>query len=121
MIVYILEQLQAEVSTANATTGRNLPRDIQLPTKGNEKMRKRRGVSAIECSFNLEVRSQLDELIARMFYTVGLPFNLARNPYFRKAFMFAANRPIGGYVPPSYNKLRTTLLVQEKTHVERML
>jgi len=121
VIVYILEQLQAEVSTANATTGRNLPRDIQLPTKGNEKMRKRRGVSAIECSFNLEVRSQLDELIARMFYTAGLPFNLACNPYFRKAFMFAANRPIGGYVPPSYNKLRTTLLVQEKTHVERML
>ncbi|ONM32168.1 hAT transposon superfamily protein [Zea mays] len=56
-----------------------------------------------------------------MFYTGGLPFNLARNPYFRNAFMFATNNPIGGYVPPSYKKLRTTLLVQERTHVERML
>lgn len=35
--------------------------------------------------------------------------------------MFAANTPLGGYVPPGYNKLRTTLLLQEKTHVERML
>eukprot|EP00267_Zea_mays_P045970 XP_020398306.1 uncharacterized protein LOC103634671 [Zea mays] len=34
--------------------------------------------------------------------------------------MFAANNPIGGYVPPSY-KLRTSILMQERTHVERML
>ena len=119
--VHVLEQLQAEISAANAAAGRAMPRDIPLPTERNEKMRKRKGVSAIESSFNLEVRSQLDELIARMFYTAGLPFNLARNPYFRKAFIFAANHPIGGYVPPSYNKLRTTLLVQEKTNVERLM
>jgi hypothetical protein len=35
--------------------------------------------------------------------------------------MFAANGKLAGYVPPSYNKIRTSLLVQEKTHVERML
>ncbi|ONM32516.1 hAT transposon superfamily protein [Zea mays] len=118
--VHVLEQLKAEVAAASVVANRTLPRDIPLPVEGNEK-RKRRGVSAIESSFNLDVRRQLDELIARMFYTGGLPFNLARNPYFRKAFMFATNNPIGGYVPPSYNKLRTTLLVQERTHVERML
>lgn len=28
---------------------------------------------------------------------------------------------LGGYVPPGYNKLRTTLLQQEKTHVMRLL
>jgi hypothetical protein len=118
--VHVLEQLKAKVVAASVVANRTLPRDIPLPVEGNEK-RKRRGVSAIESSFNLDVRRQLDELIARMFYTGGLPFNLARNPYFRKAFMFATNNPIGGYVPPSYNKLRTTLLVQERTHVERML
>ncbi|ONM59727.1 hAT transposon superfamily protein [Zea mays] len=117
--VHVLEQLKAEVAAASAVADRTMPRDIPLPVEGNEK-RKRRGVSAIESSFNLDVRRQLDELIARMFYTGGLLFNLARNPYFRKAFMFATNNPIGGYVPPSY-KLRTTLLVQERTHVERML
>ncbi|AQK58065.1 hAT transposon superfamily protein [Zea mays] len=118
--IHVLEQLKAEVTAASVVANRTLPRDIPLPVEGNEK-RKRRGVSAIESSFNLDVRRQLDELIARMFYTGGLPFNLARNPYFRKAFMFATNNPVGGYVPPSYNKLRTTLLVQERTHVERML
>ncbi|XP_044482007.1 uncharacterized protein LOC123208540 [Mangifera indica] len=56
-----------------------------------------------------------------MFYTGGLPFNFARNPNYISAFSFAANHSLGGYVPPGYNKLRTTLLQQEKTNVERLL
>jgi hypothetical protein len=106
--VHVFEQLKVEVAAASVVADRTMPRDIPLPVEGNEK-RKRRGVLAIESSFNLDVWRQLDELTTRMFYTGGLPFNLARNPYFRKAFMFVANNPIGGYVPPSYNKLRTTL------------
>lgn len=51
----------------------------------------------------------------------GIPFNVARNPYFRKAFQFACNNQLGGYTPPNFNKLRTTLLVQERTNVERLL
>jgi hypothetical protein len=86
-------------------------------------MRKRRGVSAIESSFNSEVCNQFDELIARMFYTADLPFNLARNTYFRKAVMFAANCSIGWYTALGYNKLRTTPCAREDTcpQVERML
>ncbi|PWZ11234.1 hypothetical protein Zm00014a_037905 [Zea mays] len=90
--VHVLDQLKAEVAAASAVADRTMPRDIPLPVEGKEKKR-RRGVSAIESSFNLDVR---------------------------QAFMFAANNPIGGYVPPSY-KLRTTILMQERTHVERML
>ncbi|KAL5659426.1 hypothetical protein ACJX0J_032589 [Zea mays] len=88
--VHVLEQLKAEVAAASAVADRTMPRDIPLPVEGNEK-RKRRGVSAIESSFNLDVRRQLDELIARMFYTGGLLFNLARNPYFRKAFIIVSD------------------------------
>ncbi|XP_062206144.1 uncharacterized protein LOC133908024 [Phragmites australis] len=62
-----------------------------------------------------------DALIARMFYTSGLPFNLARNPNYLAAFTFLANNDLGGYVPPGYNKLRTTLLQLEKDNVERLL
>jgi hypothetical protein len=71
----------------------------------------------------MEERNKLDAMIARMFYTAGIPFSLARNPWFRKAFTFAANKSnhLAGYVPPSYNKIRTTLLVQERTHVEKLL
>jgi len=62
-----------------------------------------------------------DAIIARMFYTGGIPFNLARNPNYRSSYNFVANHDMGGYVPPGINKLRTTLLQQEKANVERLL
>jgi len=61
-------------------------------------------------AYDMQSRAQLDAEIVRMFYTGGLPFNLARNPYYLSSYSFAANHPLGGYVPPGYNKLRTTLL-----------
>jgi len=57
-----------------------------------------------------------------MFYSFGLPFHLARNiPYYRRAFTFAANNYISGYQPQGYNKLRTSLLADERRHVENLL
>ena len=35
--------------------------------------------------------------------------------------MFAANNNLGGYSPPSYNKLQINLLMLEKNHVEILL
>ncbi|KAK9028248.1 hypothetical protein V6N11_068056 [Hibiscus sabdariffa] len=49
----------------------------------------------------MNVRTQLDEEIARMFYADGLPFNLARNPHYQRAFTFATTHDIAGYVPLS--------------------
>ncbi|CAF1700280.1 unnamed protein product [Brassica napus] len=51
----------------------------------------------------------------------GVPFNLARNPSYHRSYQFAAASKLDGYVPPSYNKLRTTLLQQEKNNVEKLL
>ncbi|CAN7119656.1 unnamed protein product [Brassica rapa subsp. narinosa] len=56
-----------------------------------------------------------------MFYSGGLPFNLARNPHYHRSYQFAAENKIDGYVPPGYNKLRTTLLQKERNNVERLL
>ena len=56
-----------------------------------------------------------------MFYTGGLPFNFARNAYYRSSYAYAATHNILGYLPPGYNALRTTLLQKERTHVERLL
>lgn len=36
-------------------------------------------------------------------------------------YTFAANHSLGGYVPPAYYKLRTTLLNQERANVGRLL
>src|ERR1044072_4995672 len=63
----------------------------------------------------------LDYEIARMFYSAGLPFHLARNTHYMKAFSFACNNSIVGYQPPGYNKLRTTLFKNERKHVEKLL
>ncbi|KHN08416.1 hypothetical protein glysoja_043955, partial [Glycine soja] len=82
---------------------------------------KKRKTSTAENDFNLQARETLDHEIARMFYSSGLPFHLARNPHYRKAFAYAANNQISGYQPPGYNKLRTTLLQNERRHVENLL
>ncbi|XP_012831558.1 PREDICTED: uncharacterized protein LOC105952541 [Erythranthe guttata] len=117
------------------------PKNVSLPTTGNTTImsslsggrseqntfnvlkRQKAGDrdNPIAEAFDANVRNQLDAEIARMFYTAGLPFNFARNPYYVSAFLFACNHSIPGYLPPGYNKLRTTLLEQEKTHVERLL
>ncbi|GAV70893.1 LOW QUALITY PROTEIN: DUF659 domain-containing protein, partial [Cephalotus follicularis] len=76
--------------------------------------------SAIEKAFNKSEREHLDYEIARMFYSAGLPFNLARNPYFQYAFTYASNHNIAGYWPPGYNLLRTTLLQKEKANIDRL-
>ncbi|CAH9062954.1 unnamed protein product [Cuscuta europaea] len=77
--------------------------------------------SPISKAFDLQTRNQLDEEIVRMFFTGGIPFNFARNPYYISSYTFAANHNLGGYIPPGYNKLRTTLLQREKAHVKMSL
>ncbi|KAL4579539.1 hypothetical protein LXL04_015689 [Taraxacum kok-saghyz] len=97
-------------------------KEVQLPCEAGGRFKKRKGISTpIEKAFGVEIRDQLDQEIARMFYTGGLPFNLARNPNYVRAFQFAATNKIDGYVPPGYNKLRTTLLQKEKDHVHKLL
>ncbi|XP_050386307.1 uncharacterized protein LOC126802680 [Argentina anserina] len=54
-----------------------------------------------------------------MFYTGGLPFNLARNPHYRNSYIRASTLP--SYVPPGYNAIRTTLLAKEKANIEKHL
>jgi len=67
-------------------------------------------------------RDTLDCEIARMFYFSGLPFNLARSPYYKSAFSYVVNTyNLSGYVTPTYNKLRGPLLSKEISHVESLL
>ncbi|KAL4611970.1 hypothetical protein ACB092_08G164500 [Castanea dentata] len=85
---------------------------------------KRRKVAVnntLEKAYQNNARHELDSRIARMFYTGGLPFNFARNPYYRNSYAYAATHSIPGYVPLEYNALRTTLLQKERAHVEGLL
>ncbi|XP_075663270.1 uncharacterized protein LOC142632827 [Castanea sativa] len=93
--------------------------DNTNPFDGN----KRRKVvnPTVEKLFKNNARHELDSQIARMFYTGGISFNFARNPYYRSSYSYAATHSIPGYVPPGYNALRTTLLQREKAHIYRLL
>jgi hypothetical protein len=83
--------------------------------------RKLTGKSPLEMAFNNGCKEHLTSLIARMFYSGGIPFHFARNPHYVNSYKYAANNVITGYVPPGYNALRTTLLQKERANVERML
>ncbi|KAG5556173.1 hypothetical protein RHGRI_006710 [Rhododendron griersonianum] len=121
---------------AKARMKENAPKKVPLPPstrssgfvlEGYETKKQRTSgsksetISPVEKAFDRGKRDQLHAEIARMFYSGGVPFNLARNPYYVSSYQFAANNPLSGYIPPGYNLLRTTLLQQEKTNVERLL
>ena len=97
-----------------------LPTDKRTPTPPTLPP-KRRKSSNIESAFNIEDMNHLRAEIARMFYSTSLSFHLARNPYFVSSYSFAANCNLSGFLPPSYNALRTSLLQQERSHIERLL
>ncbi|XP_062196874.1 uncharacterized protein LOC133899819 [Phragmites australis] len=69
----------------------------------------------------MDQRKHMDALIARAFYSGGICFNFARNPYIQEAFTYACSNDLKGYKMPGYNKLRTTLLKQERAHIDTLL
>ncbi|CAH9050321.1 unnamed protein product [Cuscuta europaea] len=122
-----MKKLEEEVENKRKDAA---PKDIPLPSGGTQmdwtsnisfSNKRKSSMGPLEKAFDVDGRAKLDEEIARMFFTGGFPFNLTRNPYYVRAFSFAANHNLSGYVPPGYNKLRTTLLQQEKANVERLL
>ncbi|XP_020246384.1 uncharacterized protein LOC109824246 [Asparagus officinalis] len=105
-----------------AKKGKSVPLPTSTTTIIKEIAKKRRSVgNTLEQSFNRGARNHLHGLIARIFFTGGLSFNLARNPYFIEAFKYATSNSFGGYIPPGYNLLRTSLLQKEKAHIEKLL
>ncbi|XP_075099048.1 uncharacterized protein LOC107821901 [Nicotiana tabacum] len=96
----------------------SLPEGLDL---SQLKKRKSSNGGALEKSFNICNRNIADKLAARMFYASGLLFNLATSPYYKKYSEFLAVNSLPGYVPPTFNRLRTTLLAQEKAHINRKL
>ncbi|KAM0860447.1 hypothetical protein ACQ4PT_046527 [Festuca glaucescens] len=83
--------------TENGPTRKTIP---LTPSDGSSQSRKRKAGKqhGITESFNLETKQQADALIARMYITGGVPFNLARNPYYRASYSFIANNHMAGYV-----------------------
>ncbi|KAL9227765.1 hypothetical protein vseg_003416 [Gypsophila vaccaria] len=125
----ILDQLKREENIAQLTAmkkkeaAKQRANYMTLPESSDlVKPRKKRGIaSPLERAFNLQERDELDKEFARMMYSAAIPFNFTRNPFLRSFCYKLSTFNVPGYRPPSYNRLRTTLLAQEATHVEKLL
>lgn len=106
--------------TQNDYNARKKAEYVSLPC-GSDLSQPKRKKGSLENSFNMQLRDTADKEAARMFYASALPFNLAISPYFRQYSRTLANGNLSGYTPPTYNRLRTTLLAQEKEHINRLL
>ena len=77
-----------------------MARPVDLPTYSNtilshpSEAKKSKGDNMVDNSFNTGAREESHAIIARMYYSSGLPFNLARNPYYNMAFTYVANNLI---------------------------
>ncbi|MCO5594625.1 hypothetical protein L7F22_048658 [Adiantum nelumboides] len=75
---------------------------------------------SVEGMFKYASRESVDEAVTRYFYACGMPFVIARSPYFHE--MVNAISSFGkGYKAPNYEKLRTTLVESEVAKVSSRL
>ena len=71
--------------------------------------------------FQQEEREEVDLTIAFFFYLNFISFNVAWSPLFIEMCQSLIEQAPTGYVPPSSEKVRTTLLVKEKKEVDKIL
>ncbi|KAH9325006.1 hypothetical protein KI387_005184, partial [Taxus chinensis] len=59
--------------------------------------------------YDTKAREEADDAIGKFFFATGIPFHVARSPYFKEAVAKIAKAGVS-YVPPGDTKLRTTIL-----------
>eukprot|EP01018_Ginkgo_biloba_P035954 Gb_31152 [translate_table: standard] len=79
--------------------------------------RKRPPTGTVQSLFEIENRGEVDLAIARFLYANGISFNVARSSYYGEMIKAIMGAP-SGYKPPSFEKLRITLVDKEKARVE---
>ncbi|KAH9291987.1 hypothetical protein KI387_042831, partial [Taxus chinensis] len=85
---------------------------------------KRKAVGAAPNSvvdmFDSKAREEADDAIGKFFYAAGIPFNVARSPYYKEAMAKVAKAGTS-YVPPGDTKLRTTILDRNYSKVNLLM
>uniref|UniRef100_A0A0A9CWE7 DUF659 domain-containing protein n=1 Tax=Arundo donax TaxID=35708 RepID=A0A0A9CWE7_ARUDO len=108
-----------EVKVLRVEVARKQP-VVPLPNSEEFGSKKRKNDSALSKSFNKKARDQLDCLIVRFLYANGLSFNLMRSPFLHDMIKFACENVLPGYVLPTFNAARTTMLVAEKANINEL-
>ncbi|KAJ7947908.1 DUF659 domain-containing protein [Quillaja saponaria] len=70
--------------------------------------------------YKISSKDKVDGAIARFFYGNGIPFNVAKSPFWVD-MVRAINGAPKGYGPPSSEKIKTALLDKEKTKADQAL
>ena len=103
----------------NGLKPKHVPLHTAKPSQMSSVVLQKRRKGSIENAFNVEDMNHFRDSITRMFYSGGLSFHLARNPYYVSSYSFAASYNLSDFLPP--NALRTTLLKQERADIDRLL
>lgn len=76
--------------------------------------------TTLNSAFKKQERHDVCRAIGRMFYTSGMAFNIANNPYYFAAMEKVSN--FGpGFKPPSSHELRTWILKEEVEDIQKMM
>ncbi|XP_075112868.1 uncharacterized protein LOC107826286 isoform X2 [Nicotiana tabacum] len=76
--------------------------------------------ATLNSKWKKEERKEVCQRIGRFFFSSGIPFNVANDPYYLSMFEGVANYG-PGFVPPSMHELRTWILKDEVTNINKML
>jgi hypothetical protein len=88
---------------------------------GSAATRKRPAMGPMDKIFQQERRDELDLTIGFFFYLNFISFIVARSPLFIEMCRGLTQGAPARYMPPSSERLRTTLLVKAKRQVDKML
>ncbi|MCO5556270.1 hypothetical protein L7F22_009816 [Adiantum nelumboides] len=76
--------------------------------------------SSLFRSWHPQQKAQVDTTVARLFYSCGISFNVARSPFFKEmVFEIAQFGPT--YQPPSFDALREKLLDEEVASIKEAI
>ncbi|ERN03513.1 uncharacterized protein LOC18431659 [Amborella trichopoda] len=114
-----LLRLNDEGSTRKIRSSSRSSVPLLKVNSGSIGLKKRRGANDLVKLLDLAPKDVLDRMIARCFYASGISLNLIRSPYFRDMIRYACENSLEGYVLPTFDNLRTSLLDAEKANIEQ--
>ncbi|XP_070020208.1 uncharacterized protein [Nicotiana sylvestris] len=102
--------------------------EMRAVATGSDNMDGESGSSPTMSNLPSKARGPLDDFerkkvcqrIGRFFFSSGIPFNVANDPYYLSMFEGVANYG-PGFVPSSMHELRTWILKDEVTNINKML
>ncbi|GJN11754.1 hypothetical protein PR202_ga29970 [Eleusine coracana subsp. coracana] len=92
-----LKEMRRVVAAAADEIERSKNKNMSLASSLSISNKRQSGpISALEKAWKMDERKHMDALIARAFYSGGIAFNFARNPYLQEAFTYACSNDLKG-------------------------